>query len=494
MIATINGSNKDFEQQNGPILFACTGHAGQINCLLRIAGELSRRRVSGLWFAAADERSTDIDRAINGSPIHAISCGTHDAIEGFFNDPAFYAAFANHRPRTAKSILTVVRRLFDPARLTAEYQQMLAHIDRVQPSLMVIDTGTLGAIDAAMERRVPFVLSVPSALSSFFEGLLPWDYPGSGSGLPRNMSAAQKLANLWYRLKLRSGVLAEFVIFPLINPRKARGASSSNLVGRVGRYIDNATAIFCYSVFGIEYPFPAAPKHLHMLGTMMPDLSIKRDDSNELLQWLDRHPSVIYVGLGTLVRLSTAQLAVLISAFERLGPNHSILWKLSESQQALLPRKELPGNVRIERWLPSQVDVIDHPNVRVFLTHGGGNGFHEGIYCGKPLMVMPFWNDCFDFAARAIECGLGLALDRPPDFTADEVTKKIEQLLRDSRFRERAEHWGMQLRKAGGVNRAADLILSAASTVGIPLPAETVGGVPRLAEPSLKPISRFRSS
>jgi polyene glycosyltransferase len=243
-------------------------------------------------------------------------------------------------------------------------------------------------------------------------------------------------------------------------------------IGRLDRYINNATAIFCYSVFGLEYPFPA-PKNLLMLGTMVPDLWIKRDDSNELLQWLDRHPSVIYVGLGTLVQLSKEQIAALVNAFERLGPDHSILWKLSESQQALLPRKELPKNVRIERWVPSQLEVLAHANVRVFLTHGGGNGFHEGIYFGKPLMVMPFWLDCFDFAVRAIDSGVGLALDRPPDFTADEVTKKLEQLLSNNRFRERAQHWGMQLQKAGGVNRAADLILSATSTVGVPRLAES---------------------
>jgi polyene glycosyltransferase len=477
MIETINGPDKDFEQQdgptrrdgptqgNGPILFACTGHAGQINSLLPIAGELSRRRVSGLWFVAADERRTDIDGAINGSPIHGISCGTRDVIEEFNRDPAYYAVFANHRPMTAKSSLELIRRLLDPARLRAEYQQMVAHIDRVRPRLMVIDTGTLGAIDAAIERRTPFILSVPSVLSLFFEGQLPWDYPAIGSGLPRNMSAAQKVANLWYRLKVRTALLAQFVFSPLISLRTATGVSYP--LGRVERYINNATAIFCYSVFGLEYPFPA-PKHLHMLGTMVPDLSIKRDDSNELLQWLDRHPSVIYVGLGTLVRLTKEQLAALISAFDRLGRDHYILWKLSESQQTLLPRKELPANVRIERWVPSQLEVLAHPNVRVFLTHGGGNGFHEGIYFGKPLMVMPFWLDCFDFAARAIDSGVGLALDRPPHFTADEVTKKLEQLLSSSRFRERAQHWGMCLRKAGGVSRAADLILSATSTVGVP--------------------------
>ncbi len=154
-------------------------------------------------------------------------------------------------------------------------------------------------------------------------------------------------------------------------------------------------------------------------------------------------------------------MTALISAFKRLGPNHHILWKLPDSQRALLPPRELlPTNLRIEDWIPSQLSVLAHPNVRVFLTHGGGNGFHEGIYFGKPLLVMPFWLDCFDFAVRAIDSGVGLALDRPPSFTAHEVAVKLRRLLAESSFHERAQHWGEQLRKAGGVSRAADLILT----------------------------------
>ena len=73
---------------------------------------------------------------------------------------------------------------------------------------------------------------------------------------------------------------------------------------------------------------------------------------------------------------------------------------------------------------------------------------------------MPFWLDCFDFAVRAIDSGVGLALDRPPAFSADEVALKLARLLAESSFRERAQYWGEQLRKAGGVSRAADLIVT----------------------------------
>jgi polyene glycosyltransferase len=430
------------------ILFASTAHAGQINPLLSIAGELSRRSVPGLWFASTDNRRVDIAGAATGSSIHFVSCGIADRTKELIEDPAAYAA-VTQGPMTTDSFLVAMRWMFDQERWTVEYQRMLAHIDHMQPRLMVIDISTTSALDAAMTRRIPFILSLPSTPSALFVERLSWDYPCLGSGLPRQMNVAQKLANLWYRLRLGIVQITRFPFFSFAARRMAMGIA--NPFGSLSGYSDAAAAIFCYSVFGLEYPFQAPP-HLHLLGAMVPSASpATPDGKDELSRWLDSHPSVIYVGLGTLVRLSHAQIAALVTAFKRLGPNHHILWKLPDSQQALLPPGELlPTNLRIEHWIPSQLGVLAHPNVRVFLTHGGGNGFHEGIYFGKPLLAMPFWLDCYDFAVRAIDSGVGLALDRPPAFTADEVAAKLERLLTDSSFHERARYWGEQLRKAGG--------------------------------------------
>jgi polyene glycosyltransferase len=446
-----------------PILFASTAHAGQLNPLLSIAGELSRRGVSGLWFASTDKRRGDIEGAAAGSPIHFVSSGVNDRskelVEELVEDPAVYDAYAHRGPLTTNSAQLTLRWMLNPKRLAVEYQRMLVHIDQLQPCLMVVNATTIGALDAAMTRRIPFILSVPFTPSALFVERLPWDYPVTGSGLPRQMSAAQKLANLWYRLRLQTVLVTRFPYFSFAWRRKAMGMA--NAFASLARYSDAATAIFCYSVFGLEYPFPVPP-HLHLLGTMVPSPTpATQGGKDELSQWLDSHSTVIYVGLGTLVQLSELQITTLLTAFKRLGPNVYILWKLPNCQQALLPPGEvLPTNLRIEHWIPSQLGVLAHPNVRVFVTHGGSNGFHEGIYFGKPLLVMPFWLDCFDFAVRAVDSGVGLALDWAPIFTGEEVAVKLERLLTDGRFRVRAQYWGEQLQKAGGVCRAADLILA----------------------------------
>jgi polyene glycosyltransferase len=444
----------------GPILFASIAHAGQINPLLAIVAELSRRGVCPLWFASTEDRRAHVEATVASSPVTFAPFGLADPTKTFIENPRLYAA-GTRGPRTTGAFLAAVRWMLDPQRTALEYRRLLAHIDQIQPSLMVIDVGTVSALDAAMTRRIPFILSVPCTPSALFIGQLGWDYPCPGSGLPRRMNLGQKLANLGFTFRLGTALMTRSPLVSFALRRKALGIA--NPLGSGRRYGNAAAAVFCYSVFGLEYPFPA-PGHLHLLGAMVsPSWSVASGNKEGLSPWLDRHPSVIYVGLGTLVRLSRAQVAALVSAFGRLGPSHQVLWKLPSPQQALLPaRTVLPSNVRIEPWVASQLEVLAHPHVRAFVTHGGGNGFHEGIYFGKPLLVLPFWLDCYDFAVRAVDSGVGLTLDRPPAFTAEEVVAKLRRLLAEDTFQGRAQYWGTQLRKAGGVSRAADLIVELA--------------------------------
>ncbi|WP_374206261.1 hypothetical protein [Streptomyces roseoverticillatus] len=80
----------------------------------------------------------------------------------------------------------------------------------------------------------------------------------------------------------------------------------------------------------------------------------------------------------------------------------------------------------VESWVPSQHDVLAHPNVKVFFTHGGGNGFNEGVYFGKPLVVRPLWVDCFDQAVRGRDFGISLPLDRPHALSGPVISARLD--------------------------------------------------------------------
>jgi len=215
--------------------------------------------------------------------------------------------------------------------------------------------------------------------------------------------------------------------------------------------------ILCYSVAGLDYPF-TPPASLRLVGTMVPPLPEAAGDP-ALSAWLDARSSVVFMGFGTITRLTPEQVRAFVEVARRLDGRHSFLWKLPRDQQAYLP-PDLPGNLRVETWVPSQYDVLAHPSVTVFFTHAGGNGFHEGLYFGKPLVVRPLWVDCHDQAVRGQDCGISLTLDRPDTVDPDDVVDKITRITQDPSFRARAQQLAGQLRDAGGRTKAADLVLA----------------------------------
>jgi polyene glycosyltransferase len=247
--------------------------------------------------------------------------------------------------------------------------------------------------------------------------------------------------------------------------RKELGIAAA--ASRLMASIEAAEMILCYSVPELDYPFPV-PGKMRFVGAMLPPLPEAPHDG--LSQWLDAQTSVVYVGFGTDTRLTRGEIASLVEVARRLAGRHAILWKLSAQQQRLLPPKEvLPANLRIERWLTSQVQVLAHPNVRAFFTHGGANAYHEAVYFGKPQVVRPLWMDCADQAVRGQDFGFSLTLDRPQTIDPADVVDKITRVVDDSSFRERADHFGRLLRAAGGRRVAADLLLDtpALATTGV---------------------------
>ena len=49
--------------------------------------------------------------------------------------------------------------------------------------------------------------------------------------------------------------------------------------------------------------------------------------------------------------------------------------------------RKVPENVLISDWIP-QNDLLAHPQVKLFITHGGSNGQLEAIHHGVPMIAM----------------------------------------------------------------------------------------------------------
>jgi glucuronosyltransferase len=90
---------------------------------------------------------------------------------------------------------------------------------------------------------------------------------------------------------------------------------------------------------------------------------------------------VIYVSFGSVIQASQMpdELRIqLTSAFGQL--KQKVLWKWETEEM-----KDKPDNVMLSKWLPQQ-DILAHPKLRLFITHGGQSSCQESLCHQKPMV------------------------------------------------------------------------------------------------------------
>ncbi|RZC32757.1 UDPGT and/or Glyco tran 28 C domain containing protein, partial [Asbolus verrucosus] len=142
---------------------------------------------------------------------------------------------------------------------------------------------------------------------------------------------------------------------------------------------------------------------------------------------------VIYFSLGSNLKSSDLPLVkrqAFLNTFSKL--KQKILWKWEED---VLPSQ--PSNVKLGKWLPQQ-DILAHPNVKLFITHGGLLSITETIYHGVPVLAIPIFGDQKLNAHRIVNEGFGLSLSYK-EITEEKLSEKLTQLLTNSAYSNEAK-------------------------------------------------------
>lgn len=84
-------------------------------------------------------------------------------------------------------------------------------------------------------------------------------------------------------------------------------------------------------------------------------------------------------------------------------------------------------NVLIKTWLP-QVDILAHPNVKLFISHCGLGGIVESQWLGVPILGFPMFGDQMMNADLAEQEGWIIQMDLKT-LNEDEIYKNIQELL-----------------------------------------------------------------
>ena len=62
------------------------------------------------------------------------------------------------------------------------------------------------------------------------------------------------------------------------------------------------------------------------------------------------------------------------------GLKQKVIWKWETEEM-----DDLPPNVKLSKWLPQQ-DILAHPNLKMFISHGGQSSFQETLCHRKPAV------------------------------------------------------------------------------------------------------------
>ena len=90
------------------------------------------------------------------------------------------------------------------------------------------------------------------------------------------------------------------------------------------------------------------------------------------------------------------------------------------------------------------------------ILHGGSNGVHEALYYEVPLLVLSQFGDQSDWAAMVMQSGVGLQLKLHQVTT--QIIKKSIETIESGEYREKAQKMSQIMKRAGGVDKAADLV------------------------------------
>ncbi|XP_030384151.1 UDP-glucuronosyltransferase 2B1 [Scaptodrosophila lebanonensis] len=274
------------------------------------------------------------------------------------------------------------------------------------------------------------------ALSSC--AMMPWHYERMGApiipshipalfmGQSQDMDFGGRLAN-WFSFHALN-LMYKFFAIPaadaLVQYKFGHDLPS------VGEMVKNTSLFFVNQHFSLSGSKPMPPSVIELGG-----IHIQKTEPlpPEIQRVLDNaEHGVVLISWGSMIRansLSAAKRDGIIRAVARLP--QQVIWKWENDT---IPNR--PRNMHIYKWLP-QRDILCHPNVKVFMSHGGLMGTSEAAYCGVPVVATPMYGDQFLNVAALIQRGMGVLLNYE-DIGENTVIRTIKKAM-DKKYADAAK-------------------------------------------------------
>nr|XP_019531368.2 UDP-glucuronosyltransferase 2C1-like [Aedes albopictus]XP_019537577.2 UDP-glucuronosyltransferase 2C1-like [Aedes albopictus] len=243
-------------------------------------------------------------------------------------------------------------------------------------------------------------------------------------GFSNPMNFWQRLANVLFT------AIDETLLSVLVHPEQDRlyREAFPNAKRSLAEMKRNAVSlILVNNHFSLSYPRPYVPNMIE-IGGFHVNRKVNQLPEN-IRSFIENSTNgVIYFSMGSNLKPSQMEeekRQALLNAFSKVKQN--IIWKWDDESMNLDPSKYF-----IAKWLP-QDDILAHPNVKLFITHGGLLSCTESIHHGKPIIGIPIFGDQQMNMNQAENAGWGVAV-KFTDLNEETISNALNEVLNNDKY------------------------------------------------------------
>ncbi|KAJ3614770.1 hypothetical protein NHX12_018340 [Muraenolepis orangiensis] len=307
-----------------------------------------------------------------------------------------------------------------------ENKALMQSLRDAQYDVVLMDPGLPIGVLVAHELKLPTVFNVrwiTSGEGHFLVAPSPASYvPVCGCAVTDNMAFMQRVKNMLFFLW--NTAVDTLVVCPhynrLVDKYLEPGTNFYQLLQGAHIWLMRVDFVF-------EFPRPTMPNIVYIGGFQCKPSKPLPADLEDFVQSSGEH-GVILMSLGSLVKGLPIEITNCIaSAFAQLP--QKVIWRHAGETPSTLG-----NNTMLVKWIP-QNDLLGHPKVRAFVSHGGTNGIYEAIYHGVPIVGVPLLFDQFDNILRMEVRGAAKVVD-VTKLTSQNFVQVLQEVLHNTSYRD----------------------------------------------------------
>jgi glucuronosyltransferase len=201
----------------------------------------------------------------------------------------------------------------------------------------------------------------------------------------------------------------------------------------------NVSLILANGHFSLNFPRPLMPEVIDVGGMHCRPANPLPKDLDDFLSGSGEDGFILF-SLGSIVKaheMPDRIRQMFLNVFSKL--KQRVIWKWETGTM-----EGLPKNVKLGKWLPQQ-DILGHPKIKMFITHGGLLSTEEAVYHGVPLIGFPMFGDQDWNIKQAENLGFALGIDIS-EMTEDMLLDSINRILHEPKFAQTAKDFSSRFK------------------------------------------------